>query len=91
MIYALAVFDDGTGDALFAEGEFVAAGGVAANNLVRWNGAKWLQVGGGMAGLSNSANGVRALATFDDRNGEALFVGGGFAYNIDSSDSFLAK
>src|SRR5260221_5773104 len=38
---ALGVFDDGTGAALYAGGDFTSAGGVAASCIARWNGAQW--------------------------------------------------
>ena len=34
-------FDEGSGDALFAGGEFTQAGGVAVNGLAQWNGSAW--------------------------------------------------
>jgi hypothetical protein len=70
---ALAVFDDGTGPALYVGGSFHAAGGVSVNNLAKWNGSTWSDVGGG----TNSE--VDSLAVFDDGSGPALVVGGGFS------------
>jgi hypothetical protein len=40
-VRALAVFDDGSGAALYATGTFTTAGGVPANNIARWDGASW--------------------------------------------------
>ena len=37
-VFALTVFDDGTGPALFAGGGFITAGGIPASNIARWNG-----------------------------------------------------
>ena len=35
-VNALAVFDDGTGPALYAGGDFTTAGGVASDNVAAW-------------------------------------------------------
>ena len=69
-VSALAVFDDGTGPALYAGGSFQQAGGVEAYNIARWNGDSWSDVGIGVGGE------VRALAVFDDGSGPALYAGG---------------
>lgn len=37
---ALAVFNDGTGPALYAAGSFTQAGGIPANRVARWNGSR---------------------------------------------------
>jgi hypothetical protein len=71
-VSALAVFDDGSGPALFAGGHFSTAGGVAVLNIARWDGASWSSPGSGLSGT------VRALATFDDGSGPALYAGGAF-------------
>ncbi len=70
--HALAVFNDGTGPALYVGGTFVVAGGVAASRIARWDGESWSGVGGGVDGD------VTALTVFDDGNGPALYVGGEF-------------
>ncbi|MEM1181928.1 MAG: hypothetical protein AAGM22_26515, partial [Acidobacteriota bacterium] len=74
---ALAVFNDGSGDALYVGGNFDEAGGVAANGLARWRVSDgWTAVGGfSPAGASVT---VRSLTVFDDGSGPALFVGGDF-------------
>jgi hypothetical protein len=71
-VFALAVYDDGTGPELFAGGDFTTAGGVAAPYIARWNGSSWASVGSGM----NKS--VRALAVYDDGSGSALYAGGDF-------------
>ena len=65
-INALAQFDDGTGPALYAG---VSQSG---SSIMRWDGAKWTDVGGGTNGS------VKALVVFDDGHGPALYVGGSF-------------
>jgi hypothetical protein len=76
-VSALAVFDDGTGPAIYAGGSFFSAGGTSVNNIARWNGSSWSALGGGVAGGGSPP--VRALAVFDDGTGPALYVGGQFS------------
>jgi hypothetical protein len=71
-VSALTVFDDGSGPALYAGGWFMAAGGVAANRIAKWNGTSWSALGSGMSGS------VSALTVFDDGSGPALYAGGNF-------------
>jgi hypothetical protein len=71
-VWSLAVFDDGTGAALYAGGEFADAGGSPAANLARWDGHSWSAVGSGVSGA------VQALAVFDDEAVRGLYVGGWF-------------
>lgn len=65
-VNALAVYDDGTGPALYAGGRFLFAGGVPVTNLAKWDGTQWSAVGGPLVGD------VTALEVW---NGE-LWVGG---------------
>jgi hypothetical protein len=75
-IYDMVVFDDGTGAALYIGGDFTSAGGVGVNNIARWNGTSWSDVGGGVTGDASAA--VNALAVLDDGSGPALYAGGWF-------------
>jgi trimeric autotransporter adhesin len=75
-VHAMAIFDDGTGPALYAAGSFTAADGVTANRVARWNGAAWSPVGGGLTGP------VNALTVFDDGTGPALYAAGQFSDRI---------
>jgi len=77
-VLALAVFDDGGGPALYAAGNFLAAGGVPANAIARWDGASWSALGTGLTGMTSSASGVYALAVHDDGGGPALYAAGAF-------------
>lgn len=72
-ITCLAVFDDGSGPALYAGGTFFFPGVAGTNNIARWNGAAWSAVGGGVSGGS-----VSSLIVFDDGTGPALYAGGSF-------------
>lgn len=65
-IKALAVFDDGSGPALFAGGSVNTP-----MNLARWNGTTWSTVGSG-----EFLSGVDALVPWEDAQGRALLVAG---------------
>jgi len=75
-VNSMAVFDDGTGAALYVAGNFITAGGLTANRIAKWDGNEWstLTAPGG-TGLPSV---VYTLTVFDDGNGEALYAGGGF-------------
>ena len=73
-IYALAVYDDGSGPALYAGGYFDTAGGVLVNNIARWDGSAWSALSG-PSGTGVNVE-VYALAVYDDGSGPALFAGG---------------
>jgi hypothetical protein len=75
-VRALHVHDDGNGQALYAGGAFISAGGVTAYNIAKWNGISWSPlVGSGGVGTSGV---VSALTTYDDGTGAALYAGGDF-------------
>src|SRR5262245_66568078 len=69
---ALAVYDDGTGPALYAGGPFRQPEG-PGNRIAKWNGTAWSPLGTGMNAM------VRALAVYDDGSGPALYAGGDFS------------
>jgi hypothetical protein len=71
-VFALTGFDDGSGAALIAGGDFTLAGGAAAGRIAQWDGTSWSSLGTG------TSDTVRALATFDDGGGAMLFAGGDF-------------
>lgn len=75
-VNALVVFDDGSGEALYAAGSFARAGGVLVNGIAKWDGNNWSGLTGpGSTGVSDTVN---ALAVFDDGSGPALYAGGLF-------------
>jgi hypothetical protein len=76
--YALASFDDGTGPALYTGSFHMHIDGVPFDQIAKWNGSTWSDVGGGVGG-AYFGDSVKALATFDDGSGPALYVGGEFA------------
>jgi len=67
---AFAVYDDGSGPALFVGGSFTSAGGVPANNVARWDGSAWTAL------ASGSACAISTLTTFDDGAGLQLYMSG---------------
>jgi hypothetical protein len=84
-VQSLRAFDDGTGEALYAGGMFVRAGGEAASHIARWNGTSWSAVRSGM----NSS--VRSMAVFDDGTGPALYATGYFTSAGGRASSYIAK
>ncbi|MEE8459038.1 MAG: hypothetical protein V3S08_04155 [Phycisphaerales bacterium] len=78
-VFALTVFDDGNGPALYAGGLFGAAGGVTAKRVARWDGTSWSAVGNGVN------NEIHCFVEYDDGSGPALYAGGEFS--TDGSNS----
>jgi hypothetical protein len=76
--YAMAVFDDGSGPALYAAGGLSRAGGMPASGIARWDGVSWSTLNGGLTGGGNGPIGY-ALAVYDAGSGPGLYVGGNFA------------
>lgn len=72
VVNASAVFDDGSGPALYIGGSFASVAGVPAQNIARWDGAVWSAYGGGIPAT------VRALAVYDAGAGPALYAGTDF-------------
>lgn len=68
--FTLAVFDDGSGPALYVGGDFSLAGAVGSRGIAKWDGHLWSAVGLGFPGQIND------LAVYDDGRGPALFVAG---------------
>ncbi len=87
-VYALTVFDDGTGHALYVGGGFTRAGGQMALSIAKWNGSSWSPLGSGVSGAASS---VRALTVFDDGTGPALYAGGWFSSAGGQPASSIAK
>jgi hypothetical protein len=83
-VYAVTVYDDGIGPALYASGGFDAAGGVPAKRIAKWDGASWLPLGAGM-----SSN-VHALTDFNDGGGAKLYAGGEFTIAGETGATIIA-
>ncbi|MGQ0553485.1 MAG: hypothetical protein ACT4PU_09735 [Planctomycetota bacterium] len=71
-VQALAVWNDGGGNALYATGGFTTAGGNPASRIAKWNGSAWSALGSGL-----NSQGM-ALAVYNDGGGAALYAGGFF-------------
>lgn len=84
-IRALALFDDGTGEKLYAGGVFDRVGNLPAQNLAVFDGVRWRPVFPGTDGE------VRTLRVLDDGSGPALFVGGRFQHAGGQPAALLAK
>ncbi len=72
-VRSLLAYDDGSGTALFAAGEFTRAGELVVNHVARWTGALWVSLGTGLAG---SAAAGHAMVGFPGPVG--VYVGGNF-------------
>jgi trimeric autotransporter adhesin len=77
-VFAMKVFNDGSGEKLYVGGRFASMGGISGM-IARWTGSAWEPVGTGL--FSNSPfGGIEAMAVFDpDGAGperESLYVGG---------------
>lgn len=75
-VHAIATYDDGSGPALFATGDFTNIGGTPANGIAKWDGAHWSALGLGLTGGFGTRG--RALCVYDDGSGPVLVVGGAF-------------
>ncbi len=84
-VYALAIFDDGSGPALHVGGTFTDIDGVAASGIARRTGSGWAPLGLG------ADRGVRALATYDDGSGPALYAAGYFDHAGGLAASRIAR
>jgi hypothetical protein len=71
--HVLAVFDDGSGPALYAGQDFNLPGAVWVHDFLKWNGSTWSTVGGGLDGGY-----ALSMTVHDDGSGSALYVGGTF-------------
>jgi hypothetical protein len=63
-----------TGTVLYAGGQFDSAGGIAANDIVRWDGTTFSSLGAGTTNGIESSGNVSALTV----NGADIYVGGQF-------------
>jgi hypothetical protein len=88
VVLALTVFDDGSGPALYAGGQFTVAGVVSASHVAKWDGTNWSPLGGGVGGNLSQ---VDALCVYDDGSGPALYAGGTFVVAGSVNASNIAK
>lgn len=86
MFHVIAVFDDGTGQALYVGGDFTTIGGVEAKSLAKWDGRHWSPVGHGVEGGP-----IRSMCVFDQGTGPKLYLGGGFTSSNGMSVSRVVR
>ncbi len=85
IILGMAVYDDGSGPALYVAGSFTEAGGEPAGNMARFDGESWSVFDNGMDAK------VDALAVYDDGSGEQLYATGSFSSAGGVSAAGLAR
>lgn len=73
-VHALAVHDDGSGNAIYFGGAFTFSGSLPVSRIARFKTGGWSALGAGCSGT------VRALATFDAGSGAQLHAGGQFGF-----------
>ncbi len=73
--------------ALYIGGDFSIAGGIVANNIVKWDGTNWFVLGSGLRDTVSSGAYVSSMCVY---NGE-LYVSGNFSSAGGVSCSGLAK
>ncbi len=86
---ALIVYDDGAGASLYVGGTFTTAGGEATSLIAKWDGTTWSPVGPGLGGVAGAS--VNAMTIYDDGCGPALYVGGGFMTDGESTLDRIAR
>lgn len=84
-VFALAVYDDGGGAALYAGGLFRKDQGAPSDRVAKWDGRQWLPVGDTLNGN------VYTLTVFDDGGGPVLIAGGNFLVANGQPAPFLAR
>ena len=87
----MTVFDDGSGPALYAAGDFDVAGGKPARSIARWDGRAWGPVGDGITAAASGRPRVSDLAVFDDGSGRALYAAGTFIASGKTTLSHVAR
>lgn len=75
-VRALAVFDDGSGEALYVAGRFDEADGMPAANVAKWNGYEWSELGAGLG--MEFQDTVETLLVANLGDGPRLIAGGRF-------------
>ncbi len=79
-----AVYDDGSGPALYAAGAFTSIGAQPIQGVARWNGTSWSPVG-------NSPRFVTSIEVYDDGSGSELYAGGSLSHIFVGVDTGVAR
>ena len=77
-VFDLQLFDDGTGEQLYALGDIRTNVGAPVDTIGRWDGSTWSSVGGTFMRSDGSLGSPMTSVVFDDGSGPALYVGGQF-------------
>lgn len=88
-VFALHVFDDGSGEKLYAGGRFDKLGGIQSA-VACWDGSAWSKPGDGLR-LTDTFGDIEAMTLLDDGNGPALFVGGAYFRPVGGSQTNVAR
>ncbi len=75
-VYALQVFDGGSGPRLVAGGAFAQIGGTTVNGIASWDGSSWSTLGTGLGPTGQYS--VSAMTVFEDGGVPVLIAGGIF-------------
>ena len=80
-VAALAVFNDGTGEALYAGGQFDFSGSRPIKYIAKWTGSNWvsLNLNSNLSGGTDTTQ-IWDMAPFDDGTGMALYIAGDFDF-----------
>jgi hypothetical protein len=77
-VYCLAVYDDGSGPALYAGGRFTMCGSTPINSIAKWDGTSWHGLGAGIVSYWGSTAYVFCMAVYEGGPQPVLVVGGQF-------------
>ncbi|MHC5002535.1 MAG: hypothetical protein ACYTJ0_05370 [Planctomycetota bacterium] len=75
-VLAMAVHDDGTGEALYVGGNFTMAGNTWVNRVAKWDGSTWSAVDNGTNGPVSALLGIESSSEV----GPGLYAGGSFTF-----------
>lgn len=77
-INALAVFDDGSGPALWVGGDFTSFAGANRWRIIRWNGSAWLDSGYFEITAGGPTCSIERLVVWNEGSGDRLYALGAF-------------
>jgi hypothetical protein len=88
--FAMKVFNDGSGEALYIGGRFNEIGGVPGSALIgKWDGTQWSKVGEGV--FAGTFSDIETMEVFNDGSGNALYCGGWDIGIAGSGNASVAK
>ncbi|QKK08368.1 MAG: hypothetical protein HND58_09400 [Planctomycetota bacterium] len=90
-VNACAVFDDGSGPALYISGGISEASGKPMCNIARWDGTEWHNPAGGLDCTGNQGAFAMLGLPPDSPFGPSMFVGGSFSQAGGQATNFIAE